>query len=570
MNRMIFLFAGIILTIFPNTRSVSQSSITHNGEKNYTLVERTDLSRYDNGKYQGLIAREVRSFISRSPASKSSVDKNSYLYDGNFYLTEQTVHAKKEVFKGIHDSIPSVFTINQNGSLSMIVDNGFPSFRSFPAFPSGKLMPGASWQANAVRAVDPLNKGIITKLQMVVAYTFAGEETYHNQSVYKITAKWATRYDQRHLDFNGDKSLKNATGTHEANILVSKATGNAILIHDRVDETFTYDTGLSVRLKGTISQFTEYPPAVEHKKLLPALQRIAKFVPSDKTPPVISEKETGTPQKISSPASNSGNSSNLGNSDYIENKYLLSDAESGKPVTIHTQNGNTAKSVGKMQPYQPAKPEDSLPAQKSSGQNTIASGSAKTAAGKTGSLQQPLEKPKISGAKTEKSAKSEKISPSDLLADTGILNGGKKTSDKQPAASIPQPEKVQPDDFNSMVVEETPAGLRLSVRDIRFKPDSDEILPEELSRLDQIAEVLRLVPDSHFLIEGHSASVGNSKGELEVSQKRAKAIAMQLSKRGIKADHFICRGYGAERPLASNSTAQGKALNRRVEITILE
>ena len=107
---MIFLFAAIIFTIFPDAKSFSQASITHNGEKSYTLVERTDLSRYDNGKYQGLIAREVRSFISRSPASKAS-DKNSYLYDGNFYLTEQTVHAKKEVFKGIHDSIPSVFKV---------------------------------------------------------------------------------------------------------------------------------------------------------------------------------------------------------------------------------------------------------------------------------------------------------------------------------------------------------------------------------------------------------------------------------------------------------------------------
>nr|MCR4626338.1 OmpA family protein [Treponema sp.] len=122
----------------------------------------------------------------------------------------------------------------------------------------------------------------------------------------------------------------------------------------------------------------------------------------------------------------------------------------------------------------------------------------------------------------------------------------------------------------SMVVEETPAGLRLSVRELRFKADSADILSDEISRLDQIAEVLKLAPNSHFLIEGHSASVGNPRGELEISEKRAKAIAEQLSKRGIASDRFICRGYGAERPIASNSTAKGKALNRRVEITILE
>jgi outer membrane protein OmpA-like peptidoglycan-associated protein len=121
-----------------------------------------------------------------------------------------------------------------------------------------------------------------------------------------------------------------------------------------------------------------------------------------------------------------------------------------------------------------------------------------------------------------------------------------------------------------MVFEETPAGLRLSVRDIKFKADSDEILPSEKIRLDEIAEVLKLAPNSQFLIEGHSAAVGNPGGEQKISELRAKKIAQELSARGIAAGKFICKGHGGNKPIAGNETAEGRAQNRRVEITILE
>ena len=71
-------------------------------------------------------------------------------------------------------------------------------------------------------------------------------------------------------------------------------------------------------------------------------------------------------------------------------------------------------------------------------------------------------------------------------------------------------------------------------------------------------------------MEGHTASVGRPEGEQTLSEQRAKAIAQALSKRGIQAGKFICKGSGGTKPVADNSTAEGKAKNRRVEITILE
>ena len=122
----------------------------------------------------------------------------------------------------------------------------------------------------------------------------------------------------------------------------------------------------------------------------------------------------------------------------------------------------------------------------------------------------------------------------------------------------------------ALAVEKTASGLRLTMQNLRFKADSAELLDSEAARLDAIAEVLKQAPESQFLVEGHTASVGYPAGELRLSAERARAIAAALARRGIDADKFICRGSGATKSIADNTTREGKAKNRRVEITILE
>ena len=108
------------------------------------------------------------------------------------------------------------------------------------------------------------------------------------------------------------------------------------------------------------------------------------------------------------------------------------------------------------------------------------------------------------------------------------------------------------------------------MQNLNFAADSAELLPGESERLDDIAAVLKEVPDQMFLVEGHTASVGKVKGEMQLSIERANKIAKELAGRGIPREKFICKGSGGTKPIADNSTAQGRAKNRRVEITILE
>ena len=450
----------------------------YNGGRNYTLVERTDLRRYENNRYVGLLSREIRSFISNY----------GDLYEGSFYISQDTVRASLSVADQIHDSIPSKFRISDDGNLTMIEDYGYPTFRSFPAFSANRIKHGDSWQAKAERAVDPLNKGIVTKIPMYVQYTYTGDENVRGEDVYVLTAKWATRYGQNiYMDFGGDKELKQATGSHNATMYVSKVTGNAIVVRDSVDETFVYNDGKAVTFKGTISLFTEYPPAVDRSKIIRALQRVAA-IDGDEAK-LLAQVATKT--------------------DGAQSKAGSKDADVAK-ISSGSQSSRDAQSTA----YSQSK-----------------SGSQKSASSK----------------------------PSAESISKAVAAVSKSLSDQAiEAASKP------------IKVENTTAGIRLTIQNLQFKPDSAELVSGESSRLDQIASVLREVPESQFLVEGHTAATGNETGEMRLSALRAHKIAKELSKRGIPQEKFICKGSGAHKPVADNSTPAGKAVNRRVEITILE
>ncbi len=121
------------------------------------------------------------------------------------------------------------------------------------------------------------------------------------------------------------------------------------------------------------------------------------------------------------------------------------------------------------------------------------------------------------------------------------------------------------------VVVKTPENIiKITMYDIKFIADSPEIIPQEKSSLDVIAEALKKVGQAtHFLIEGHTADLNRPQSEKILSQQRADKIADELSKRGIPAEKMKTAGYGATRPIAPSNTSENRAKNRRVEITIL-
>lgn len=141
----------------------------------------------------------------------------------------------------------------------------------------------------------------------------------------------------------------------------------------------------------------------------------------------------------------------------------------------------------------------------------------------------------------------------------------------QPKLSHALPETpLNPRILPDVELEEKPEGLTLTVKNLRFKPDSAELLPEENSRLKALAHGLKQILNKRFLVVGHTADVGNPVGQKKLSLERARAIVEALVRLGVPRDRFVYEGRGATEPVAPNSDETGRARNRRVEITILE
>lgn len=118
-------------------------------------------------------------------------------------------------------------------------------------------------------------------------------------------------------------------------------------------------------------------------------------------------------------------------------------------------------------------------------------------------------------------------------------------------------------------VSDTNDGILFSV-DLKFYPDSTQFLPGEKERIKIISEQLKqILKDSGYtiLVEGHTADVGKPVGQLNLSIDRTRAVMDALVADGLSEKLFTYKGYGGTMPVASNATEEGRAQNRRVDIT---
>ncbi|MEA2062014.1 MAG: OmpA family protein [Thermodesulfobacteriota bacterium] len=100
-----------------------------------------------------------------------------------------------------------------------------------------------------------------------------------------------------------------------------------------------------------------------------------------------------------------------------------------------------------------------------------------------------------------------------------------------------------------------------------FDTDRSNIKSEWYSELNHIAAILEKNPSLNIVLEGHTDNVGTKKYNMNLSKKRARAVKTYLVNKGISAARIECEGFGFSRPSASNETENGRAQNRRVEIT---
>jgi len=149
-----------------------------------------------------------------------------------------------------------------------------------------------------------------------------------------------------------------------------------------------------------------------------------------------------------------------------------------------------------------------------------------------------------------------------------FLNGLRVEDQDRIAREVEQ--SIASDAIEGVSVERTNTGVRLTIDSLQFLPDQAVLLPGERPRLESIASALKRVEESRFLVVGHTADVGSTESQLRLSVERAGLIASERAARGVSPDAIDVEGRGGSEPAASNATEAGRALNRRVEIYIVE
>lgn len=125
--------------------------------------------------------------------------------------------------------------------------------------------------------------------------------------------------------------------------------------------------------------------------------------------------------------------------------------------------------------------------------------------------------------------------------------------------------------FNAgdLTVEEKNGKLYVSLsQELLFRSGSDDIDAKGKRALQQLATVLKQNPDINVTVEGHTDNVGNAASNWDLSVKRATSVVKSLTAYGVDATSITASGRGLYAPVATNSTAAGRAQNRRTEIIL--
>src|SRR5437667_128247 len=112
----------------------------------------------------------------------------------------------------------------------------------------------------------------------------------------------------------------------------------------------------------------------------------------------------------------------------------------------------------------------------------------------------------------------------------------------------------------------TEAKTPVVLRGVTFETGRSALKPDSYTILDIVAASLIANPDIKIEIGGHTDNTGASATNLRLSQARADAVRAYLASKGVGLERMVAKGYGASQPVAPNTTATGRAQNRRVQL----
>ena len=122
--------------------------------------------------------------------------------------------------------------------------------------------------------------------------------------------------------------------------------------------------------------------------------------------------------------------------------------------------------------------------------------------------------------------------------------------------------------FNVDIQFEAPKSFVLE--NCTFQTGKATLQPEAYAVVDELVEYLKRKEDEKVEIGGHTDNVGKAEANMVLSANRANTVRAYLLSKGIAPERVTAKGYGMTMPVAENTTAEGRSLNRRTEVKILE
>lgn len=111
-------------------------------------------------------------------------------------------------------------------------------------------------------------------------------------------------------------------------------------------------------------------------------------------------------------------------------------------------------------------------------------------------------------------------------------------------------------------------GSKIALRNVFFDTGKSDLRPESNAELDRLVKLLKDVPSLKIELSGHTDNTGGYSSNMTLSQNRADAVVAYLISKGINKSRLTAKGYGPDRPVETNDTAEGRQLNRRTEFEI--
>ncbi|WPP01009.1 OmpA family protein [Pseudomonas sp. HR96] len=132
------------------------------------------------------------------------------------------------------------------------------------------------------------------------------------------------------------------------------------------------------------------------------------------------------------------------------------------------------------------------------------------------------------------------------------------------AARDAQIKKLQ----DSLNAKQTDRGTVVTFGDVLFDLNKADLKSSGLNNVSQLAQFLQQNPERKVIVEGYTDSTGSDSYNVSLSERRATSVQAALVKMGVDPARIVSQGYGKEYPVADNNSASGRAMNRRVEVTI--